>query len=147
MGIDNFGTWLEIKLSTLENNFKVISNLTGCLVMPVVKANAYGHGLERAAACLEKAGAKWFGVARIEEALALRAAGIQSNILVLGYTSPVRVPHALKENITLTVYDFSVAESYSKQAGALESPVNIHAKIDTGMGRLGIQDKFAENFI
>lgn len=147
MTIDNFGTWLEINLSTLERNFKEISNLAGCPVMPVVKANAYGHGLERTAACLEKAGAKWFGVARIEEALALRAVGVKSNILVLGYTSPVRVPHALKENITLTVYDYSVAESYSKQAGALDSPINIHAKIDTGMGRLGIREKEAEEFI
>jgi len=147
MGNDNLGTWLEIELSTLERNFKLISDLAEVPVMPVVKANAYGHGLERAAACLEKAGAKWFGVARIEEALALRAVGIKSDILVLGYTSPARVPHALKEKITLTVYDFSVAESYSRQAEALGSPVNIHAKIDTGMGRLGIHDEFAEDFI
>ena len=147
MTIDNFGTWLEIDLATLERNFKEISKLAGCPVMPVVKANAYGHGLERSASCLEKAGAQWFGVARIEEALALRAAGIQSDILVLGYTSPVRVPHALKENITLTVYDHSVAESYSKQAGALENPITIHAKIDTGMGRLGIPEKAAEEFV
>jgi len=117
------------------------------MVMPVVKANAYGHGLEKVAACFENAGAKWLGVARLEEAMLLRQAGIKLRILVLGYTSPLRVAHAIKENIALTAYDFSVAKDYAEQAQKLGEKVTIHAKIDTGMGRLGIQFNQAEQFI
>lgn len=147
MTIDNFGTWLEIDLARLEANFHVLSGIAGRLVMPVVKANAYGHGLEKVANCLERAGAEWFGVARIEEGLALREAGIKSRVLVLGYTAPIRVPHAIKENITLTAYDFSVAREYARQAADLSETLVIHAKIETGMGRLGIQLDQAEEFV
>ena len=139
MALDNFGTWLEIDLDRIEENFHILERTAGCKVMPVVKANAYGHGLEKVAARLEAAGANWFGVARIEEAMLLRGAGIKANILVLGYTSPTRVPHAIKENITLTLYDFDVARQFQEQANAISDPVKVHAKIDTGMGRLGIQ--------
>ena len=55
MNSDNYGTWLEIDLNILRNNYKVISDITGGMVMPVVKANAYGHGLEKVAACFESA--------------------------------------------------------------------------------------------
>jgi len=147
MKSDNYGTWLEIDLGVLRRNYQILSELTGNLVMPVVKANAYGHGLEKVAGCLEKAGVQWFGVARIEEALLLREAGIKVRILVLGYTSPLRVAHAIKENITLTAYDFSVAEEYARQAEKLAAHLNLHVKIDTGMGRLGIQTGDALSFI
>jgi alanine racemase len=85
MELENFATWLEIDLGILENNYRLLLQTTGTPVMPVVKANAYGHGLEEVARTLEKAGAQWFGVARIEEALLLRKAGMRMNILVLGY--------------------------------------------------------------
>jgi len=147
MTLDNFGTWLEIDLDRIEKNFHILERTAGCKVMPVVKANAYGHGLEKAAARLETAGANWFGVARIEEAMLLRGAGIKANILVLGYTSPTRVPHAIKENVTLTVYDFDVARQYQEQSDAISTPVKVHAKIDTGMGRLGIQMERSVEFI
>ncbi|MBM3126914.1 MAG: alanine racemase [Chloroflexi bacterium] len=139
MTLDNFGTWLEIDLDRIEQNFHILERTAGCKVMPVVKANAYGHGLEKVALRLEAAGASWFGVARIEEAMLLRGAGIKANILVLGHTSPTRVPHAIKENVTLTVYDFDVAKQYNEQSNAITAPIKVHAKIDTGMGRLGIQ--------
>lgn len=147
MNSDNFGTWLEISLPTLCKNYEIVSGITGHMVMPVVKANAYGHGLEKVAACLTGAGAEWLGVARIEEGLLLREAEITSRILVLGYTSPLRVAHAIKANITLTAYDFSVAEAYAIQAEKLGEKLKIHAKIDTGMGRLGIRAEEAEDFV
>lgn len=139
MALDNFGTWLEIDLDRIEENFHILERTAGCKVMPVVKANAYGHGLEKVAARLEAAGASWFGVARVEEAMLLRGSSVKVNILVLGYTSPTRVPHAIKENVTLTLYDFDVARQFHEQSKAIATPVKVHAKIDTGMGRLGIQ--------
>jgi len=119
MTLENYGTWLEIDLSTLRKNFQLLSELSGSIVMPIVKANAYGHGLERVAAALEDAGAEWFGVARIEEALMLRELGIKAKILVLGYSPPTRVSNAIKEKISLTVYDLAVAEAYASHAQSL----------------------------
>ena len=138
MANEYYGTWLEIDLRVLENNFKILSETTGCKVMPIVKANAYGHGLEKVTQRLEKAGAEWFGVARIEEGLLLREAGVKARILVLGYTAPVRVPHAIRNDVTLTVYDHQVAEQYATQAKNVKGILRLHAKIDTGMGRLGV---------
>lgn len=147
MANENYGTWLEIDLRVLENNFKILGEITRCKVMPIVKANAYGHGLEKVTQRLEKAGAKWFGVARIEEGLLLREAGIKARILVLGYTAPVRVAHAIRNDITLTVYDHQVAEQYATQAKNVKGVLRLHAKIDTGMGRLGVPSMEALPFL
>ncbi|MCJ7520276.1 MAG: alanine racemase [Anaerolineaceae bacterium] len=147
MANDNYGTWLEIDLKVLENNFRVINEIARCKVMPVVKANAYGHGLEKVTQRLEKTGAEWFGVARIEEGLLLREAGVKARILVLGYTAPVRVPHAIRNDVTLTVYDYQVAEQYATQAKNVKGVLRLHAKIDTGMGRLGIPPQDALPFL
>ena len=147
MTLENYGTWLEIDLSTLRKNFQLLSELSGSIVMPIVKANAYGHGVERVAVALEDAGVEWFGVARIEEALTLRDLGIKAKILVLGYSPPTRVSSAIKEKISLTVYDLPVAEAYASQAQNFQQAVNLHVKIDTGMGRLGILANKAVNFV
>jgi alanine racemase len=116
-------------------------------VMPVVKANAYGHGLEEVAKSVENCGALWCGVARIEEALLLRSAGIQMNILVLGYTAPQRVPEALLNNISLTIYDPRIVEAYVQKLGPFTQKLNVQVKVDTGMGRLGIPSEKAIEFI
>jgi alanine racemase len=147
MANDYYGTWLEIDLKRLERNYLLLQENVNCKVMPIVKANAYGHGLEKVTQRLEKAGAEWFGVARIEEGLLLREAGIKANILVLGYTAPVRVPHAIKNSITLTVYDHHVAEEYARQSMNVKGCLNLHAKLDTGMGRLGVPVEEALPFI
>ena len=147
MSVDNFGTWLEIDLGVLAHNYRVITETAGTAVMPVIKANAYGHGLEKVAKSLEKAGAQWFDVARIEEALLLREIGIKNNILVLGYTSPSRVPHAIKEDIRLTVYDREVADAYIRQAERLSEKLSLHVKVDSGMGRLGVLMSEAHSFV
>lgn len=115
--------------------------------MAVVKANAYGHGLVDSAKYLEEADAKWFGVARFEEAITLRHAGIQGNILVLGYTLPANTEMALNEDITLTVFDFETASKYSDIAARHSAHLKLHAKIETGLGRLGILPEEAERFV
>jgi len=147
MDLDNNATWLEIDLAALQSNYLKLGEITGTPVMPVVKANAYGHGLEDVARRFEKAGADWCGVARIEEALTLRNAGIMNKILVLGYTPPQRVPDALKNEIHLTVYDHQVAEAYADQARAFNRRLALHVKVETGMGRLGIKPDNALEFL
>jgi len=130
--------WVEIDLSRLQKNIKFLENLAGCPMMAVVKANAYGHGLVQIALAAENIGIAWFGVARIEEALVLRDAGISKNILVLGYTPPDYVTIAQEKQIHLTVYDKTVAVSYSQLAANHHNKLNVHVKIDSGMGRLGV---------
>jgi alanine racemase len=147
MELDNFATWLEIDLGVLENNYRILKKTIRTPVMPVVKANAYGHGLEEVAKTVEKAGAQWCGVARIEEALLLRNAGIQMKILVLGYTAAQRVQEAVLNNISLTIYDPQMVQAYAQQAAPLNHTLDVQVKVDTGMGRLGISSEKAMEFI
>lgn len=140
-------TWLEIDLGIMIHNLRLMEQVTGKPIMPIVKANAYGHGLIEISRALEKADVPWLGVARIEEGMAIRESGIRTDILVLGYTPPRRIQDAIHNKITVTVYDQTVAELYSEQALAAGSIVEVHAKVDTGMGRLGIFNDQAFDFI
>ncbi|HHY39407.1 MAG TPA: hypothetical protein GX507_10880, partial [Clostridia bacterium] len=97
-------TWAEVNLKVLKENVKELISLTapGAVMMAVVKASSYGHGaVPVAKACLE-AGAKWLGVALLEEALELRRAGITSPVLVLGAIPPEGMEVAVREEISFT---------------------------------------------
>lgn len=139
-------TWAEIDLAAIRNNARQMQALAQTRVMAVVKANAYGHGSIRVARAAQEAGAEWLGVARMEEGLALRAAGLQLPILVLGYTLPEAAPEALANALTLTVFDWESAAAYSSAARVLNQTANVHIKVDTGMGRLGVLPSDALNF-
>jgi len=117
----------------------------GCLsaiserpVMAVVKANAYGHGLVEVARAALEGGASWCGVARFEEALTLRDAGLECPILVMGYVPPVCVPQAISCQISLALYDRDLGEDYGERARSAGGRLRVHLKVDTGMGRLGV---------
>jgi alanine racemase len=138
METDKLTNWLEIDLSAARHNVRRLQAISGRPVIAVVKANAYGHGLSELANAAVEAGASWLGVARIEEALALRKAGLSSRILVMGYTMPERVAEAVANHITLAVTLPETADEYSAAAAGLSQPLVVHAKIDTGMGRLGV---------
>ena len=137
-------SWLEIDLNIIKNNIKCIQNFTHKPVMAIVKANAYGHGLAEIAAAAEEAGCTWCGTARLEEALLLRQSGIQCGIFVLGYTQPEAVPLAAAKQISLAVYDLETVRLYNEQLKQISLTLNVHLKLDTGMGRLGI---FPENVL
>ena len=137
-------SWLEIDLDIIKNNIKSIQNFTRKPVMAIVKANAYGHGLLEIAAAAKEAGCPWCGTARLEEALLLRKSGIQGGIFVLGYTQPEAVPLAAANQISLAVYDLETANLYHEQLEKNSLTLNVHLKLDTGMGRLGI---FPENVL
>lgn len=147
MNNDHYATWLEIDLSAITANYEQLKQISGVPVMGVVKANAYGHGLNEIALHLQAISAGWLGVARIEEALQLRESGVKLPVLVLGYTSHKRVKDAQKANIHLTVYDPLVAQLYEKEVDARFGKLHLHAKIDTGMGRLGVPSNLALPFI
>ena len=129
--------WIEVEVGAIQHNVRRLVELTGVQVMAVVKANAYGHGLVEASQAAVEAGATWLGVARIDEALTLTRAGIPARTIVLGYTEPERAAEAAAEGVRLAVYDHDVVDAYSQGARAAGKPLLVHAKFDTGMGRLG----------
>ncbi len=112
-------------------------------VMPVVKANAYGHGAIALSKVAEKMGIDYFAVAFLEEGLQLRNHGIKSNILVFNYVEPDLINVACENNLTLTLYSWEQLNEYAKQP----FKPKCHIKIDTGMRRLGVQPQEAKEFI
>lgn len=147
MDTDLYTNWLEIDLEALRNNIRQFLSITARPVMAVVKANAYGHGMIESARAALEAGATWLGVARMEEALALRQAGFLARILVLGYTVPGRAAEAARENITLTVTAPEIGQAYSAACAGMGRRVSVHAKIDSGMGRLGVLAEDGAEFV
>ncbi|MDW8328329.1 MAG: alanine racemase [Anaerolineales bacterium] len=140
-------TWAEIDLSAIQHNLRRMKALAGVRVMAVVKANAYGHGAVEVSRAAALAGADWLGVARVEEGMALRQAGLALPILVMGYTPPAVSAEAIGHDLTLTVFDAESAQAYAATARALNRTARVHVKVDTGMGRLGVLPEDAPEFI
>ncbi len=133
-------TWAEINLSNLNHNFnqlkRVLTPMT--LVLVTVKADAYGHGLIPIAKKLEDAGVDFFGVASIDEGIKLRQAGINLPILILGLILKTDISPLFKYKLTPTICDEELGLALNKEAKTRKSPINVHIKVDTGMGRIGI---------
>ena len=147
MNSNGFSAWLEIDLEIIGQNVRKLQHISQAEVMAIVKANGYGHGAAVIARASVEAGATWLGVARLEEAIALRRSGLHCLILVLGYTSPDRVTEAINNNICLTIYDQQIGQAYAQQMEHLGGRLRLRIKVDTGMGRLGISPETALEFI
>jgi alanine racemase len=145
--VESCSTWLEINLAAIKNNIRLLGSITRTSVMPVVKANAYGHGLIAVSRASEEEGVPWLGVSRIEEAISLRNSGIHCSILILGYTSPPRIPEAIENDVAVTLYDPRVASLYEEAAISHGKKLRVHVKTDSGMGRLGIPTSAAKEFL
>ncbi len=107
-------------------------------VMAVVKAEGYGHGAVQVARAALNAGATLLGVALLEEGIALRRSGITVPILVFGGLFENQIDSYLAHDLQMTLYDARLAESISQRARALHKTAEVHVKLDTGMGRVGI---------
>src|SRR5262245_22513485 len=134
-------TWLEIDLSAIGRNTRLIKDLVGPQVRVLVslKADAYGHGALRVARTVLHNGASWLGVATVSEAEPLRAAGIDAPILVFGYTAPWQAREVARLDLRATVYSLEIARALARAAGDLGRVVPVHVKVDTGMARLGLR--------
>ncbi len=132
-------TWAEIDLDALSHNFQTVRAAANpqTEICCVVKADGYGHGAVRMAKELEMQGAGWFAVSNLEEALQLRQGGISRPVLVLGFTPAEEAAVLAREDISQCVYSGEYAQELSQYAQGAGVRVKIHAKIDTGMGRLG----------
>lgn len=135
-------TCAEISLDALEYNITQFRNHlpAGMKLLTCVKANAYGHGAVEIAKQVTAWGVDYLAVAFLDEALQLRRAGIETPVLILGYTPPSGIAAAAEYGITLNLFSEEMLEAI--QAYAQEHPgqsVKAHIKIDTGMGRVGVQ--------
>ena len=130
--------WLEIDRAAIRRNISRLRELTGVRVMAVVKANGYGHGLVEVARAAALAGAAYCGVARVEEGLELRQAGVELPVLVLGYTPDKRLSEAIGQDLSLTAYVTSQVPVLRAAAQRAGHAARVHVKVDTGMGRLGV---------
>lgn len=146
--VREFSTWLEIDRKALLHNLRAIQNLAlpGAAILAVIKANAYGHGLREIAQCLD-AEANYFGVATVDEALALRRFDIQTPILLFGVHTKSAIEVALHAEVALSVSSVEQAREISDIALRMGKQAVIHIKVDTGMGRLGIPESKAVSAI
>lgn len=132
--------WAEVDLSAIAHNTGELRRVTdpGARLMVAVKANAYGHGAVKVAQKALKSGAQSLGVARIDEGIQLRKAGLDAPILIFGYTAPDLAEELLAFDLTQTVYSFESADALSRAAALSGKKLKVHFKVDTGMGRLGM---------
>ena len=137
-----------IDRAALEHNFKeVVRCSEGQQVLAVVKARAYGHGAVEVSKSLLMLGADMLGVALVEEGRELRDAGIHAPVLIMGATFPEQAEAIVSLKLTPTVFSLAVAKALSEAAYQRRTTINIHVKIDTGMGRIGIAPEEAPEFI
>jgi len=141
-------TKAEIDLDALAFNFSSVKSFVGGEIkyMAVVKADAYGHGAIECARRLEAEGIDWFGVAIPEEGVELRDAGIRTPILCLGSFWPGQESLIVKHHLTPVVFDVQIADLLNKYALDAGLTIDIHVKIDTGMGRVGVRYERAADF-
>lgn len=134
-------TWAEVSLERLRQNFRAVQQHVGPRVeiCAVVKADAYGHGAVECSAALEQEGAKWLGVTSLDEAIPLRDAGIEARILLMTGFWRGEEEEIVQLGLTPTVWEPWQIEGLEKAAAAFGiSRFAVHLKVDTGMGRLGV---------
>ena len=132
-------TWLEINLENLVYNYHSIKNFIGDEIkfMAVIKADGYGHGALECALRLEKEKVDWFAVALPEEGIYLRENGIKTPILCLGGFWNGQENLILDYDLTPVIYQEETARILNNAARKRKININVHIKIDTGMGRIG----------
>jgi len=141
-------THLEVDLARLRENYRVIAtHVAPAKVMPVLKANAYGHGLVAVGRMLEQEKPFALAVAYLEEAIRLREAGIRMPVLVLGGIVGEQIPRFLDQDLTLTASSVDKLLAIEACAVAKRVKARVHLKIDTGMERIGTHWYSAERLL
>jgi alanine racemase len=131
-------TVARVDLGAIVANFRTIRERSGCRVLAVVKADAYGHGAAPVARALETAGADFFCVAIAEEGIELRRAGIRSQILLLNFVDARDVAVHRGFGLVPTLSSLDQIREFAEATARFPSPLPVHVKIDTGLTRLGI---------
>ncbi|RAL22106.1 alanine racemase [Thermoflavimicrobium daqui] len=147
----NYGrdTIIEVDLDAIRYNVQQFKQYLpiDTRILVAVKGNAYGHGATYVSQAAIEAGAHALGVAFVDEGIELRNAGIEAPILVLGFTPTYAIKEALKYRLSFTVYNEDHLYQIQENAKNLGLTANVHLKIDTGMGRLGILPEEIPDFL
>ncbi len=130
--------WAEIDLSAIYQNVKTLAKIVNVPMMGVIKADAYGFGAVKVAQIETKAGVSAFACARVEEGLLLRKEGITLPILIFAVSQSDEIDAAIKNNLILSINNFDMVDLIEARCECVRTPIEVHLKIDTGMGRFGI---------
>ncbi|MCX7047461.1 MAG: alanine racemase [Candidatus Sumerlaeota bacterium] len=143
-----YPAWMEIDLDAIAHNLRLMRRQVGeaTMIYPVVKSNAYGHGLVPVSRRLLAEGADGVCIARLWEADALRRAGVESPIVCLTSVFPEEARHAVDLNLEVVVFRKEASEALSQAARAAGRTMRVHVKVDCGMGRLGVWPDDAVEF-
>lgn len=139
-GTERLLRWAEIDTDAVRENVRALRALLqpDTQVMAMVKSRGYGHGAATVARAAADAGATWFGVYTPDEALQLRAGGVEGRILVAGWSPPETMRDVLAAAVDIAICDVADIGA-ARDAAAPDAPGRVHLKIDTGLGRLGLQ--------
>jgi alanine racemase len=141
-------TMVKVNLDRMSENLRAVrTQVAPAKVMPILKANAYGHGLGEIAHHMVSQGVDYLGVAVVEEGILLRERGIRVPILVLGGVLGNQVPLFLRHNLTITASSIEKLEQIDEAAQVLGVIARVHLKIDTGMERIGVHYYNAQSFL
>jgi alanine racemase len=141
-------TLVQVSLQRLRDNYAAIKkHVAPAKMMPILKANAYGHGLVRTAQLMQELKADYLGVAVLEEGILLRESGVTMPILVLGGVLGNQIPNFLNHDLTITASSIAKLGAINDAAHDLGITAKVHLKIDTGMERIGVHYYNAESII
>lgn len=136
-------TWLAVDLSAIGANLQTVQHFTSAQVCPVIKADAYGHGIKAVSMFLELKGVTGLAVSDVQEAVEIREAGVQTPILVLTPVLPEQASTAIEHNLTVTVSDPRIIIPLAEQALTRQKQLQVHLKINTGLNRIGAAPELA----
>jgi len=133
--------WIEIDLARLRRNLQLIRRdlPKPVRLLAVVKDEAYGHGARDVAKVALEEGASFLGVSTLEEAMALRDAGIKARILLLGERQESELPWCVAYDLTVCLNDAHTTQKLARVAAGFEKRVPVHVKINSGMSRYGVR--------
>ena len=137
---------MEVDLAALRHNYRTLRACIGpdLHIIPALKGNAMGHGIAQIARCLAQFDIHSLAVSNINDAFAIRNAGVDLPVLMFGGTLPAGIPTLLEYGLTPTVYDLTGAEAVSHCASGT---TEVYVKVDAGLGRLGVALPDALEFI
>jgi len=142
-------TFAEIDLNAFSHNLKQVRLKVGKdrKIISIIKADAYGHGAVEIAKRSSVSGADMLGVSTVGEGIELREAEIESPILLLGGCSKGDAEYIVSYNLKSIIYSFDAVLNLSKEAERQGKIADVHIKVDTGMGRIGIQSDEVMGFV
>ena len=131
--------WVEICTRNLEDNFRFLAEVAAphAELLAIVKANAYGHGLELCAPAAVRGGARWLGVTSVEEGVAARAVCPDAQILVIGGVFPGQGAAVVRHGLTVVAWEPWQLDELEQAGRAAGTRVQVHLEVDTGMSRQG----------